>query len=163
MKIHEGITFDDVLLVPTYSDVIPADVDIRAFVTPQIQLNIPLVSAAMDTVTEAALAIALARQGGIGIIHRNMPIDHQAEEVDKVKRSESGMIVDPIVIGPDQPISDALGIMQRYHISGVPVVNEQGLLLGILTNRDLRFETRVHNLSDGLAILLQLSSHCTGI
>jgi len=137
----EGLTFDDVLLEPARSEVVPAEVDTRTCLTREIALNIPIVSAAMDTVTESHLAIALARQGGIGIVHRNMPIERQAEEVDRVKRSESGMIVDPITIDPDQPISDALALMTRYRISGVPVT-KNGKLVGILTNRDLRFENR---------------------
>jgi IMP dehydrogenase len=137
----EGLTFDDVLLEPARSEVLPTEVDTRTCLTRQIGLNIPIVSAAMDTVTESHLAIALAQQGGIGIVHRNMPIDRQAEEVDRVKRSESGMIVDPITIGPDQLIADAQALMRRYRISGVPVTKE-GKLVGILTNRDLRFETR---------------------
>ncbi len=139
--IPEGLTFDDVLLVPSRSDVIPAEVDTRTCLTRGISLNIPIVSAAMDTVTESHLAIALAQQGGIGIIHRNMSVERQAEEVDRVKRSESGMIVDPVTIQPDKKISDALDLMRRYRISGVPVT-EDGRLVGILTNRDLRFETR---------------------
>src|SRR6266852_2299900 len=139
--IPEGLTFDDILLVPSRSDVLPAQADTRTFVTRNIALNIPIVSAAMDTVTESHLAIALAQQGGIGIIHRNMPIERQAEEVDRVKRSESGMIVDPITISPDKLISDALEVMKHYRISGVPVT-KGGKLVGILTNRDLRFETR---------------------
>jgi IMP dehydrogenase len=137
----EGLTFDDVLLEPARSEVVPAEVDTRTCLTRQIGLNIPIVSAAMDTVTESHLAIALAQQGGIGIVHRNMPIDRQAEEVDRVKRSESGMIVDPITIGPDEPISAAQALMTRYRISGVPVT-KNGVLVGILTNRDLRFENR---------------------
>jgi IMP dehydrogenase len=137
----EGLTFDDVLLEPARSEVLPTEVDTRTCLTRHIALNIPIVSAAMDTVTESHLAIALAQQGGIGIVHRNMPIDRQAEEVDRVKRSESGMIVDPITIGPDQAIADAQALMRRYRISGVPVTKE-GKLVGILTNRDLRFETR---------------------
>jgi IMP dehydrogenase len=137
----EGLTFDDVLLEPARSEVLPTEVDTRTCLTRQIGLNIPIVSAAMDTVTESHLAIALAQQGGIGIVHRNMPIDRQVEEVDRVKRSESGMIVDPITIGPDQLIADAQALMRRYRISGVPVTKE-GKLVGILTNRDLRFETR---------------------
>src|SRR5260370_557855 len=137
----EGLTFDDVLLEPAHSEVVPSDVDTRTCLTRQIGLNIPIVSAAMDTVTESHLAIALAQQGGIGIVHRNMPIERQAEEVDRVKRSESGMIVDPITISPDKLISDALELMKRYRISGVPVTTN-GKLVGILTNRDLRFESR---------------------
>ena len=139
--IPEGLTFDDVLLQPARSGVVPAEADTRTLLTRKIALNIPIVSAAMDTVTESHLAIALAQQGGIGIIHRNMSIERQAEEVDRVKRSESGMIVDPITIGPDQSISDAREVMSRYRISGVPVT-EGTRLVGILTNRDLRFETR---------------------
>src|SRR5947199_1222900 len=137
----EGLTFDDVLLEPARSEVIPAETDTRTCLTRDIALNVPIVSAAMDTVTESHLAIALAQQGGIGIVHRNMPVDRQAEEVDRVKRSESGMIVDPITIGPDARISDAQNLMKRYRISGVPVTRD-GKLVGILTNRDLRFETR---------------------
>src|ERR1700704_6176281 len=137
----EGLTFDDVLLEPALSEVLPAEVDTRTCLTRQIGLNIPIVSAAMDTVTESHLAIALAQQGGIGIVHRNMSIERQAEEVDRVKRSESGMIVDPITIDPEKKISDALELMKRYRISGVPVT-KGGKLVGILTNRDLRFETR---------------------
>src|SRR5438270_9715031 len=137
----EGLTFDDVLLEPARSEVLPTEVDTRTCLTRQIGLNIPIVSAAMDTVTESHLAIALAQQGGIGIIHRNMPIDRQAEEVDRVKRSESGMIVDPVTIDPERKIADALDVMKRYRISGVPVT-KNGKLVGILTNRDLRFETR---------------------
>ena len=137
----EGLTFDDVLLEPARSEVLPAEVDTRTCLTRRIGLNIPIVSAAMDTVTESHLAIALAQQGGIGIVHRNMTIERQAEEVDRVKRSESGMIVDPVTIEPEAPISAALSLMQRYRISGVPVT-KGGKLVGILTNRDLRFETR---------------------
>jgi IMP dehydrogenase len=137
----EGLTFDDVLLEPALSDVLPSEADTRACLTREIGLNVPIVSAAMDTVTESHLAIALAQQGGIGFIHRNMSVGRQAEEVDKVKRSESGMIVDPITIAPDLPISAAQELMSRYRISGVPVTKE-GKLVGILTNRDLRFENR---------------------
>lgn len=139
---YEGLTFDDVLLVPAYSEVLPNETDVSTQFTRKIRLQIPLCSSAMDTVTEASLAIALAQQGGIGVIHKNLPIEHQAEEVDKVKRSESGMIVDPVTIRPDRPVSEALGVMEHYKISGVPVVDEDGHLVGIITNRDLRFETR---------------------
>src|SRR6202161_1217525 len=139
--IPEGLTFDDVLLVPARSEVLPAEADTRTRLTRTIPLNIPVVSSAMDTVTESHLAIALAQQGGIGFIHRNMSPERQAEEVDRVKRSESGMIVDPVTISPDRKISDALDLMKRYRISGVPVTKD-GKLVGILTNRDLRFETR---------------------
>src|ERR1700739_1455047 len=140
-SIQEGLTFDDVLLVPARSDVIPAETDTRTMLTRGIHLNIPIVSAAMDTVTESHLAIALAQPGALGFIHRNMSIERQAEEVDRVKRSESGMIVDPVTIAPDKKISDALALMERYRISGVPVTRE-GKVGGILTNRDLRFESR---------------------
>jgi IMP dehydrogenase len=139
--IPEGLTFDDVLLVPARSEVLPAEAETKTRLTRAIPLNIPIVSAAMDTVTESHLAIALAQQGGIGFVHRNMSIERQAEEVDRVKRSESGMIVDPITIGPGKKISDALALMQHYRISGVPVTQD-GRLVGILTNRDLRFESR---------------------
>ena len=139
--LSEGLTFDDVLLEPAFSDVLPSEADTRACLTRDIALDVPIVSAAMDTVTESHLAIALAQQGGIGIVHRNMSIARQAEEVDKVKRSESGMIVDPITIAPDLPISAAQALMARYRISGVPVTKD-GKLVGILTNRDLRFENR---------------------
>ena len=141
-KIAEGLTFDDILLVPAYSDVLPGEVDTRTRFSRGIELNIPLCSSAMDTVTEASLAIALAQQGGIGVIHKNFTIAQQAEEVDKVKRSESGMIVDPVTISHTALVSEALNIMERFKISGVPVVDEKGLLVGIITNRDLRFETR---------------------
>ncbi len=140
--IPEGLTFDDVLLVPNKSGILPTQVDTRTRVSRHITLNIPIVSAAMDTVTESRLAIALAQQGGIGIVHRSMSIAQQALEVDKVKRSESGMIVDPVTIGPKNRIADALEIMKKYKISGVPVTQE-GKLVGILTNRDLRFEDRL--------------------
>ena len=139
--IPEGLTFDDVLLVPARSEIVPNEADCRTRLTRTIAMNIPIVSAAMDTVTESHLAIALAQQGGLGFVHRNMSIDRQAEEVNRVKRSESGMIVDPITISPDKKISDALALMQRYRISGVPVTRD-GKLVGILTNRDLRFESR---------------------
>jgi len=139
--IPEGLTFDDVLLQPAYSPITPAEVDTSTWLTSKIQLKVPLLSSAMDTVTESHMAIALAQQGGIGVVHRNMPIDRQAEEVDRVKRSESGMIVDPVTIAPERTIADALDLMKHYRISGVPVTKD-GKLVGILTNRDLRFETR---------------------
>src|SRR6187455_1265344 len=140
-RVPEALTFDDVLLVPQKSEVLPSEVDIRSRLTRTILLNVPIVSAAMDTVTEAPLAIAMAQQGGLGIVHKNLSIEAQAAEVDKVKRSESGMIVDPVTCRPDQTIAEALEIMARYKISGVPVVDPRGKLVGILTNRDLRFET----------------------
>ncbi|MCL6429520.1 MAG: IMP dehydrogenase [Anaerolineae bacterium] len=135
----EALTFDDVLLVPAKSAVLPSEVSVSTFLTPTIPLPIPLVSAAMDTVTEARLAIALAREGGVGIIHRNMTAEAQAAEVDKVKRSESGMIVDPITLPPTATLAEAEALMARYHISGIPITTEEGKLIGILTNRDIRF------------------------
>ena len=138
--VKEGLTFDDVLLIPQKSEVLPKEVDVSTYLTKKIKLNIPLMSAAMDTVTESRLAIAIAREGGIGIIHKNMPIESQAQEVDKVKRSEHGVIVDPFSLSPDHKLSDAEHLMAKYRISGVPIT-ENGKLVGILTNRDLRFET----------------------
>ncbi len=135
---EEGLTFDDVLLIPNYSEVLPSEVDTSVKLCQGLQLNIPLVSAAMDTVTESRMAIALAREGGVGIIHRNMSIDDQVAEVDKVKRSESGMITDPVTLPPDLPVNRALEIMEKFRVSGVPIT-ENGRLVGILTNRDLRF------------------------
>ncbi|MCK4390325.1 MAG: IMP dehydrogenase [Desulfobacterales bacterium] len=138
--LEEGLTFDDILLVPAHSEVLPGDVDVKTRLTRRISLNIPIISAAMDTVTEAETSISLAREGGMGIIHRNMSIKSQAQEVDKVKKSESGMIVDPLTINPERPIHEVLALMERYRISGVPVVKGERLV-GIVTNRDLRFET----------------------
>lgn len=138
---REGLTFDDVLLIPAESQVLPSTVDVSTWLTRKVRMNIPIVSAAMDTVTETRLAIGLAREGGIGFIHKNMPIDKQAEMVRKVKRSESGMITDPITLQPDKTVGDALDLMSEYRISGVPITTEDGELVGILTNRDLRFET----------------------
>ncbi|HXF95486.1 MAG TPA: IMP dehydrogenase [Gemmatimonadales bacterium] len=135
-----ALTFDDVLLLPRHSTVHPRHVDVRSRFTRNIPLNIPLVSAAMDTVTEAEMAIAMAREGGIGVIHKNMPIDRQAAEVDRVKRSESGMILNPITLGPDHPLREATRLMARFKISGVPIVDSAGKLVGIITNRDLQFE-----------------------
>lgn len=142
-KIRTGLTFDDVLLQPAKSDVLPKEVDTSTFITREIKLHIPIVSSAMDTVTESRLAITMAQEGGLGIIHKNLSVDEQAAEVDKVKKSESGMIVNPITIGPDQHIFDAVEIMKKYKISGVPVTKD-GKLLGILTNRDLRFEKNLY-------------------
>lgn len=144
-EIVEGLTFDDVLLVPAASDFMPKDAEVKTALTRTIELNVPLVSAAMDTVTEARTAIAMAQAGGIGVIHRNLSVAAQAEEVEKVKKYESGMIADPITISPDLPIAQAREIMQRYHISGLPVTTA-GKLVGILTNRDLRFEKRLDRL-----------------
>ncbi len=139
-QVREGLTFDDVLLVPRRSEVLPKDVDISTRLTPVIKLNIPLLSAAMDTVTDARLAIAIAREGGLVIIHKNMTIEEQAAQVDKVKRSEHGVITDPFFLSPEHLIRDADALMARYRISGVPITRD-GRLVGILTNRDLRFET----------------------
>src|SRR6476619_7401917 len=136
---REGLTFDDVLLVPAESAVLPNEVSTATRLTRRISLEIPVISAAMDTVTEARLAIALAREGGLGILHRNLSIEDQVAEVDKVKRSESGMIVEPLTLPPDAPVDAALELMAKYHISGVPVTDAGGRLVGILTNRDLRF------------------------
>jgi IMP dehydrogenase len=136
----EGLTFDDVLLLPAESAVLPSEVSTRTRLTREIELAIPIVAAAMDTVTEARMGIALAREGGIGVIHRNLSVQAQAAEVDKVKRSEAGMIVEPVTLRPSDRVADALALMQTYRISGVPIVNENGILVGILTNRDLRFE-----------------------
>ena len=139
-ELEEGLTFDDILLLPGESKVLPKDVDVTVSLTPEIRLNIPLLTAAMDTVTEADTAIAIAREGGIGVVHRNNTADEQAVEVDRVKKSESGMIIDPITVDPDQRVHEALDVMNKYRISGLPVTRS-GKLVGILTNRDLRFET----------------------
>ena len=140
--LEETFSFDDVLLLPGFSDVLPRDVDTRTPLTKNITLNIPIVSAAMDTVTEADTAISMAREGGMGFIHRNMSIKSQVVEVDRVKKSESGMIVDPVTIHPDQPVFEVLKLMEKYRISGVPVTIGNRLV-GIVTNRDLRFETNL--------------------
>jgi IMP dehydrogenase len=142
----EGLTFDDVLLVPAYSEVHPRDTSIRTRLTARIELAMPLVSAAMDTVTESRMAMAMAREGGLGIIHKNMPIERQASEVDRVKRSESGMIMNPITLTPERTLRDAHRLMQQFSISGVPIVDEQGMLRGIITNRDLQFEHELDKL-----------------
>ncbi len=142
----EGLTFDDVLLIPSYSQVLPREVDLSTHFTRNIKVNVPMVSAAMDTVTEEKLAIAIAREGGIGVIHKNMSIEEQARQVKKVKRAESVMINDPITIGPENNVSDALNLMQEFKIGGIPVVNDNKVLIGIITNRDLRFETDMHRL-----------------
>src|SRR5262245_28714468 len=140
--LREGLTFDDVLLVPAASELMPRDTDVTTQVSRSIHLNVPLLSAAMDTVTEARTAIAMAQEGGLGIVHRNLSVSEQALEVEKVKKSESGMIVDPVTVHPEQPIAEALAVMQQFHISGLPVTRN-GVLVGILTNRDLRFEQRL--------------------
>ena len=138
--VSEGLTYDDVLLIPAYSEVLPRNVDTRTFLTRKITLNVPVVSAAMDTVTEAGLAIAMAQAGGIGMLHKNMSIQKQAEEVRKVKRSESGIIIDPVTLSEDAVVIDAFKIMKEFSIGGIPVVNHDGILVGIITNRDLRFQ-----------------------
>ena len=137
--LDEGLSFDDVLLVPDYSESLPREVNVSTRLSPRIRLSIPILSAAMDTVTESRMAIAIAREGGLGIIHRNMPVDKQAQEVDRVKRSEHGIITDPVFLSPDRSVQDALDVMARYHISGIPVVKDDKLV-GIITNRDIRFE-----------------------
>ena len=139
--VGEGITFDDVLLVPQYSEVTPNLINLKTQLTKKITLNIPMMSAAMDTVTEHRMAIAMARQGGIGIIHKNMSIEAQADEVDKVKRSENGVITDPFFLSPEHTLADADNLMGKFRISGVPITTEDGTLVGIITNRDLKFET----------------------
>src|SRR5205807_3819226 len=139
--VPEALTFDDVLLLPAHSDIVPSEANTQTQLSRNISLNIPLISASMDTVTESRLAIAIAQQGGMGMIHRNLSIEREADEVDKVKRSESGMIMDPITLSPDHKIADALDLMRRYKISGVPITKNKKLV-GILTNRDLRFESR---------------------
>lgn len=141
--IGEGLTFDDILLVPAKSEVLPHEVDLSTKLTNKIKLNIPLVSAGMDTVTESKMAIAMAREGGIGIIHKNMSIEEQAKQVDRVKRSEHGVITDPFFLSPFHAVKDALALMEHYHISGVPITDENGLLKGIITNRDIRFEREI--------------------
>ena len=138
--IGKGLTFDDVLLVPAYSDILPNDIDTSSLFSRNISLNIPIVSAAMDTVTESTMAIAIAQEGGIGVIHKNMSIENQANEVKKVKRAENGMIINPVTIGGEATVQEALNIMSDNKIGGIPVVNEHGTLIGIVTNRDLRFE-----------------------
>ena len=142
--IMDGLTFDDVLLVPSYSEVIPVNVSLATKFSRTIELKIPFVTAAMDTVTEAKMAIAIAREGGIGVIHKNMSIEEQARQVAIVKRAENGMIYDPVTIKPEATVKDALDLMAEYHIGGIPVVDDEGKLVGIVTNRDLRFE-RDHN------------------
>lgn len=144
--LEEALTFDDVLIVPSYSEVLPKETDLRTYFTREIRINIPIVSAAMDTVTDHRLAIAIAREGGIGVIHKNMSIEQQAKEVMKVKRAENGMIFDPITIGPDNTVGDALNLMKEYKIGGIPVVDENKVLVGIVTNRDLRFEKNTNRL-----------------
>ncbi len=143
-NLKEGITFDDVLLQPAKSSVLPRDVDVSSNLTTDIKINIPIISAAMDTVTESSMAIALAREGGIGIIHKNMPIEKQCEEVDKVKRSESGMILNPVTLTAEKTLKDALNLMKKYSISGIPIIDYNQKLVGILTNRDLRFAANLN-------------------
>ena len=138
--VGEGLTYDDVLLVPAFSEVLPREVNIQTKFTRNITINVPIVSAAMDTVTESAMAIAIAREGGIGVLHKNMTIEQQAQEVRKVKRAESGMIIDPITLPETASVKDAKGAMREHKIGGIPIVNPDGKLIGIVTNRDLRFE-----------------------
>ncbi|MGB1217778.1 MAG: IMP dehydrogenase, partial [Saprospiraceae bacterium] len=149
-RISEGLTYDDVLLIPAYSEVLPYQVDISSQLTRNIRLNVPIVSAAMDTVTNSNLAIAVARQGGIGMVHKNMSIEAQAEEVRRVKRSESGMIIDPVTLHKSARIGEALGLMRKFKIGGIPIIDESNKLIGILTNRDLRFETDKNRLVSDL-------------
>ena len=144
--VQQGLTFNDVLLVPDKSEVLPREVDLDTRLTRNIRLHIPLVSAAMDTVTEARLAVAMAQEGGIGILHKNLSVEEQAEEVEKVKRSESGMIVDPVTLEPNNYLHEALDLMEKYRISGVPIVDHENRLVGILTNRDLRFEKNTNRM-----------------
>ncbi|MBQ5749938.1 MAG: IMP dehydrogenase, partial [Bacteroidaceae bacterium] len=146
--VMDGLTFDDVLLIPAYSEVLPRNVELTTKFSRNIKLNVPIVSAAMDTVTEAKLAIAIAREGGIGVIHKNMPIAEQARQVHAVKRAENGMIYDPVTITRGSTVRDALDMMKEYHIGGIPVVDEEGKLVGIVTNRDLRFERNLNSLVD---------------
>jgi IMP dehydrogenase len=143
-KLREGLTFDDVLVLPAHSAVMPAQADVKSLLSRRIPLNIPIISAAMDTVTTSRMAIALAQMGGLGVVHRNMTVEQQAEEVDKVKRHESGMIVDPITMRPSERIAEAIAVMKKYRISGVPITDENNRLVGILTSRDIRFEKRLH-------------------
>ena len=140
----DGLTFDDVLLIPAFSDVLPREVDLTTRFSRRITLNVPIVSAAMDTVTEAKMAIAIAREGGIGVIHKNMSIEEQARQVHAVKRAENGMIYDPVTIKRGSTVGDALKMMEEYHIGGIPVVDEKNILVGIVTNRDLRFERNLN-------------------
>ncbi|MCC5912307.1 MAG: IMP dehydrogenase [Clostridiaceae bacterium] len=160
--IKEGITFDDVLLIPAKSEILPNAVDLSSYLTKKIKLNIPLMSAGMDTVTEAKMAISMAREGGIGIIHKNMAIEEQAIEVDKVKRSEHGVIVDPFFLSPKHAVADALELMERYRISGVPITTE-GKLVGIITNRDIRFETNYDRLIEEVMTKENLVTALEGI
>lgn len=139
--LYEALTYDDVLLVPAYSEVLPRDTQTKTFLTKKIQLNIPLISAAMDTVTEYEMAVAMAQEGGIGFIHKNMTIQQQAEQVKKVKRSENGMIIDPITLQENATVGDAMRLMKEFGIGGIPIVDENQKLKGIITNRDLRFQT----------------------
>lgn len=157
--VKEGLTFDDVLLIPGKSEVLPRDVDVTTRLSDKVKLNIPLISAGMDTVTESALAIAIARQGGIGIIHKNMTIEQQASEVDRVKRSESGVITNPFSLHPDQPVSEAEVLMAKFRISGVPIVDDQNRLIGIITNRDMRF---VHDYSARIGDVMTKDNLVTG-
>ena len=146
--VMDGLTFDDVLLIPAYSEVLPKTVELKTMFSRHIELNVPFVTAAMDTVTESSMAIAIAREGGIGVIHKNMSIDDQARQVAIVKRAENGMIYDPVTIRKGRTVQDALAMMHDYHIGGIPVVDEENHLVGIVTNRDLRFERRLDKTID---------------
>ena len=157
--IGEGLTYDDVLLVPSYSDVLPREVKVNSRFSRNITLNIPMVSAAMDTVTEAAMAIGMAQEGGIGVLHKNMSIERQANEVRKVKRSENGMIVDPVTLGKDALVKDALSLMHEYHIGGIPIVDANKMLIGMVTNRDLRFERNMSRPLSEIMITKLVTTH----
>jgi IMP dehydrogenase len=162
--LYEGLTFDDVLLVPSYSEVLPREVDLSSMFTRNISLNTPVISAAMDTVTEDDLAIAIAREGGIGVIHKNMSIDKQAGQVKKVKRAENVMIFDPITINLDATVADAVNLMNEYKIGGIPVIDKNGILKGIVTSRDLRFENnRKRKITEVMTTKLITTNHQTNL
>ena len=145
-EFRDALTFDDVLLVPRHSTVLPRDVDVSTRLTKDVSLKIPIISAAMDTVTESGMAVALAREGGLGVIHKNMSIERQVKEVTRVKRAESGVIIDPVTFSPDKMVRDAIAVMKHHNISGLPIVDDAGALLGILTERDIRFESNLDRL-----------------
>ena len=157
--IGEGLTYDDVLLVPSYSEILPREVTVATRFSKNIKLNMPLVSAAMDTVTEAAMAIGMAQEGGIGVLHKNMSIEQQANEVRKVKRAENGMIVDPVTLTKDAKVKDALHLMSEYGIGGIPIVDENRKLIGMVTNRDLRFEKRMERPLSEIMITDLITTH----
>ena len=157
--IGEGLTYDDVLLVPAYSEVLPREVSVASRFSKRITLNTPLVSAAMDTVTEAAMAIGMAQEGGIGVLHKNMSIERQANEVRKVKRAENGMIIDPVTLNKDAQVKDALHLMEEYGIGGIPIVDENKMLIGMVTNRDLRFERDMERPLSEIMITKLITTH----